>query len=72
MFRRYSFRLSVLVPLAAVGAVMLGAPAYASEGTGPKTPQEAAICASVLAWAIPTSPAPTSVDAVCTVHGNGG
>ncbi len=74
MFRRHGFRTSVfLLPLAALaGAVIVGAPAVAAEGTGPTTPQEAAICASVLAWAIPTSPAPTSVDAVCTVHGSGG
>ncbi len=75
MFRQQQLRIPARILLTAVAAVsagLLAAPAQAAEGTGPKNPQEAAICATLLGWALPTSPAPTSVDAVCTVKGNGG
>ncbi|MFC9326291.1 hypothetical protein [Kitasatospora sp. NPDC057015] len=64
----------VLALVLAVSAVLflLAGPAGAEESQGPKNAQEAAICASLLSWVLPSSPAPTSIDAICTVKGNGG
>ncbi len=72
MLRHQQFRTSVVTVLVAVAAGLLAGPAYAAEASGPKNPQEAAICASLLGWVLPSHPAPTSIDAVCTVKGNGG
>ncbi|MFC8450777.1 hypothetical protein [Kitasatospora sp. NPDC057223] len=72
MLRKQQFRTSAVAILVAVAAGLLAGPAHAAEASGPKNPQEAAICASLLKWALPSSPAPTSIDAVCTVKGNGG
>ncbi|GAA4999732.1 hypothetical protein [Kitasatospora paranensis] len=58
---------SVVLLAAAASAFSCPAPAFAD---GPKTPEEAAICAQLLAWAMPTGLTPTSIDAVCTVKNN--
>ncbi|MCX5212694.1 hypothetical protein OG689_25995 [Kitasatospora sp. NBC_00240] len=63
--------LFALVLVAAVAAVMLAAPARAEGSTGPKNPQEAAICSSLLSWVLPGGSGASSVDALCAVQGSG-
>ncbi|MFD0257363.1 hypothetical protein ACFRKE_13445 [Kitasatospora indigofera] len=62
--------LPALVLVAAVAAVMLAAPARAEGSTGPKNPQEAAVCKSLLGWVLPGGSG-GSVDALCAVQGSG-
>ncbi|MFD9130210.1 hypothetical protein [Kitasatospora sp. NPDC059571] len=56
---------SVVLLAAAASALSLPAPAFAD---GPKTPQEAAVCAQMLAMVMPVGLTQASIDAICAVQ----